>query len=90
MTTATTQFDNETGYWTVTDEYGHVWDAVTTSDLAMLLQREDGERFYGATWTGSDGRGSIGLCDDGAVRDGFDCNDRYTFSGAHGWSGEQE
>lgn len=90
MTTATTQWNQETGFWQVTDEYGYVWDVVTTGDQAMLLVREDSQRFYGAVWIGRDGKGEIHQRQDGDVADGFDCNDRYTFDSHRGWVGEQE
>jgi hypothetical protein len=92
MTTATAKaaWNDEVGFWQVTDEYGNVWDVVSTSDQSMLLVREDSQRYYGAVWIGSDGFGEMHPSADGDVRDGFDCNDRYTFDSMSGWVGEQE
>lgn len=87
MTTATSQWNNETGFWQVTDEYGAIWDVVTTSDQSMLLVREDSQRFYGALWTGHSGHGEIVReYHDGEEADGFDCNQRYRFDPNNGWT----
>ena len=85
MTEARDRWSDENGFWVVDDEYGDEWEVITTGNRAMLVQREDGQRYYGAVWVGGDGVGELHPRSAGDVEDGYDCNQRYEFSETHGW-----
>jgi hypothetical protein len=80
-------WSDETATWTVTDEYGDIWDVVEIDGPNGLLVREDSQRFYGAEWTafaGGSDRGELWPRRDGDTYDGA-AGAEYEFSEMRGW-----
>ena len=80
-------WDDETGFWIVTDEYGDVWRCIEVDGTQAMLEREDNERFHGAEWSayaGGSNRGDIYPRREGDTYTGAN-GEEYEFSEASGW-----